>query len=303
MATAILRPSAKSALHGRRLPLLCFTLLVALVVFNLLHAGLARQDKLMIGAPGALLFAAGFDGFLDDWSLYEGTQRATIVNGELELAVNAAQTAAWSTAQYNFGDFDMQVRARAVAGPVDNGLGIVFRLNDARGDGCELPAIVLCGLEALLPLAGAALRQTLVAAPADRYYAFLISSDGFYSLWQAEAGSARLRSAWIASPHIRQGLDAENVIRVVGAGGTFRFMINGAPAVLCLPDAADGASTYYAGECLGGAMSDKFVDDSLSSGALGVIVQSTASGGGGVVARFDRALVYAPGERSEDASL
>lgn len=300
---AIASGTSQGASIGRRLSLVCFILLIALVGTNLLHTWLARQEKLLISAPGDLLFAAAFDGFLDDWTLYDGRQRAAIVDGELELAVAVAQTAAWSTAQHNFSDFDMQATARAVAGPVDNAFGIVFRLNDARADGCDLPAIVLCGLEALLPLAGAAMRQTLGDARPDRYYAFLISSDGFYSLWQAEAGSTRLRSAWIASPHIRQGLDVENVIRVIGAGSAFRFSINGAPALLCLPEDADGVSTYYAGDCVDGTMSDAFVDDSLLSGALGLIAQSTASGGGGVVARFDNVLVYAPGERSEDARL
>lgn len=304
VATAtITSGTSEGASIGRRLPLVCFILLMALVGANLLHAWLARQEKLLTGTPGDLLFAAAFDGFLDDWTLYEGRQRAAIVDGELELAVAAAQTAAWSTAQHNFSDFDMQATARAIAGPIDNAFGILFRLNDARADTCDLPAIVLCGLEALVPLAGAALRQTLGEPPADRYFAFLISSDGYYSLWQVEAGSAHLRSAWIASPHIRQGLEAENVIRVIGAGSAFRFSINGAPALLCLPDAADGVSTYYAGDCVDGTMSDAFVDDSLASGALGLIAQSTASGGGGVVARFDNVLVYAPGERSGDARL
>ncbi len=303
MAAAIPSGTSKSAFAGRKLPLLCFTLLITLVGTNLVYALLVRQEKLVAGAPGDLLFAAAFDGFLEDWTLYDGRQRSAIVEGELELAVNAAQTATWSTAQHNFGDFDIQVTARAIAGPVDNGFGILFRLNDNRGDGCDLPAIVLCGLEALWPLAGAALRQTLGDAQSDRYYAFLISSDGFYSLWQAEADSTRLRSAWIASPHIRQGLDVENAIRVIGAGSAFRFAINGAPVSLCLPDDADGVSTYYAGDCVGGTMSEVFVDDSLSSGALGLVVQSTASGGGGVVARFDQVLVYAPGERSEDVRL
>jgi len=302
-AAAIASETAKGASSGCRLPLLCFALLIALVGSNLLYAWLARQEKLVIGAPGDLLFAAAFDGFLDDWTLYDGRQHAAILGGELELAVNAAQKAAWSTTQHNFGDFDMRVTARAVAGPVDNAFGIVFRLNDARRDGCDLPAIVLCGLETLLPLAGAAIRQTMGFVPANRYYAFLLSSDGFYSLWQAKAGSTRLRSAWIASPQIRQGLDAENAIRVIGAGSSFRFFINGLPALLCLPDDPDGLSTYYAGDCVDGTMSEVFVDDSFSAGALGLIAQSTASGGGGVVARFDNALVYAPGERSEDARL
>lgn len=303
MAAATPSGTAKGALIGRRLPLLCLTLLVALVAANLFYALLAEPETSVTGAPGDLLFAAAFDGFQDDWALYAGRQRAAMVDGELELAVDAAQRAAWSTTRYRFGEFDIQATARAVAGPVDNGFGIVFRLNDARRDGCDLPAIVLCGLETALPLAGAAIRQTAGDVRGNRYYAFLISSDGFYSLWQADAGSTRLRSAWIASPHIRQGLDAENAVRVIGAGSTFRFYINGAPALLCLPDDADDASTYYAGDCVDGAMSEVFVDDALSSGALGLIAQSTASGGGGVVARFDDVLVYAPGERGEDARL
>ncbi len=298
-------PSARSlgALSARRLLLLCFTLLIALVGVNLLYAALARAENPYTGAPGDLLFAAAFDGFLDDWTLYAGRQRAAVVDGELELAVSAAQMAVWSTALPNFGDFDLRVRARAVGGPIDNAFGIVFRLNDApRADGCSLPAIVLCGVEALFPLVGAAIRQALDEPTGDRYYAFLLSSDGYYSLWQADADSTRLRSAWIASPHIRQGLDAQNDIRVIGAGSAFRFFINGAPALLCLPDDAAGVSTYYAGECVGGTMSEVFVDASLAAGALGLIAQSTASGGG-VVLRFDDVLVYAPGEYSEAAKL
>lgn len=301
-AAAIPSGTSKGAFRWRRLPLVCLALLIALVGSNFLYALLARQESLLTGAPGDLLFAAAFDGFLDDWTVFDGRQRAAIAGGELELVVNAAQTAAWSTAQHNFGDFDMQATARAVAGPIDNAFGIVFRLHAARAEGCDLPAIVLCGLEALLPLAGAALRGTLGDARADHYYAFLLSSDGYYSLWQADAGATRVRSAWIASPQIRQGLDAENTIRVVGAGSAFRFFINGAPALLCLPDSADGLSTYYAGECVDGAMSEVFADDLLVTGALGVIAQSTASGGG-VAVRFDDVLVYAPGNSSEDARL
>ncbi len=302
-AAAIPTASNAGRLLGRRLPLICLTLLIALLGANLLHAALARQGTQLTGARGDLLFAAAFDGFLDDWTLYEGRQRAAIVDGELELAVYAAQKAAWSTAPPNFSDFDMRVRARASGGPVDNAFGIVFRLQAAQTDTCGLPAITLCGLEALFPLAGAALRQTLGDARGEQYYAFLLSSDGYYSLWQADAAATRLRSAWIASPHIRQGLEAENDIRVIGAGSAFRFFINGAPAWLCLPDDPAGMSTYYAGECMDGKMSEVFVDDALAAGALGLVAQSTASGGGGVVLRFDDVLVYAPGEGSEDARL
>ena len=297
-----LRPG-KLATSVRGIALLCLALLVTLAGANLLYAALASRSEATIGAAGDLLFAAAFDGFLDDWSLYKGGQYAAIEADELELGVADAGTATWSTAQHTFGDFDMTLTASAIDGPIDNGFGIVFRLKDGRGDGCDLSAVILCGIADMLPLAGAAIRQSTGAGNAESYYAFLISSDGFYSLYHADGGDIRLRSAWIPSRHVRQGLGAANVIRVIGDGANFRFYINGAQVELCLPDDPNDKSAYYAGECLDGAMQAAFVDDSLATGALGVMAMSTTSGGGGVVARFDDVLVFQPGAHSEDARL
>ena len=283
--------------------LLCLALLVLLAGSNLLYAALANGGMATTGADGDLVFAAAFDGFHDDWSLYEGGQYAAIMADELKLGVADTGAATWSTARHIYGDFDMTVTARALGGPIDNGFGIVFRMNDGHEDGCDLPAVILCGLADLLPLAGAAIRQATGASKAESYYAFLISSDGFYSLYHADAGEMRQRSAWIPSPQIQQGLDAANGIRVIGEGANFRFFINGAQVELCLPNDPNDKSAYYAGECIDGAMQAVFVDNTLATGALGLMALSTVSGGGGVVARFDDVLVFQPGSRSEDARL
>ncbi len=283
--------------------MLCLLALLALVGANLLYAAVESRESILTSAPGELLYAAAFDGLLDEWSLYEGRQRAAIVDGELEVLVSAAQTATWSAARHNFGDFDMRATARAIAGPVDNGFGIIFRLNDTDERGCDLPVVVFCTLEDLLPLAGAMLRQVLPAAYTEGYYAFLISSDGYYSLWQAENGRTRQRSAWMPSTQINIGLEAGNRIRVIGEGSAFRFFINDAPVSLCLPDNPEAASTFYAGDCLDGLLSQTFMNESLLTGALGLIVQTTPSGGGGATLRFDDVLVFAPGEGRQDARL
>ena len=305
MAAASIETGSRPRLAFTRRGLLALSLaaLLALMGANLLYAGMAQREMPLVGAPGGLLYAASFDGFLDEWSLYDGRQRAAILDGELELHVSDAQTATWSVVRHDFGDFDMRVSARATAGTVDNAFGIVFRLQAGDERGCDLPAPIFCALEDLLPLAGALLRGAAPAQSHDGYYAFLISSDGYYSLWQATDGAARQRSAWMPAPQIEPGLNADNRIRVIGAGAAFRFFINGAPVTLCLPSDPHTTSTFYAGECLDGTLSETFRDDTLTTGALGLIVQTTPSGGGGVTMRFDDVLVYAPGEASQDARL
>ena len=290
------------AFSRRGLLALCLAALLALLGANLLYAGMDRGEPPLTGAPGDLLYAAAFDGFPDEWTVYDGRQRAAIDDGELELVVSDAQTATWTATRHNFDDFDMRVTARAIAGPVDNGFGVIFRLQVSAERGCDLPAVILCALDDLLPLAGAMLRGAMPAPSSDGYYAFLISSDGFYSLWQASDGAARLRSAWMPAPQINIGLGAVNRLRVIGEGATYRFMVNGAAVSLCLPDDPLASSTFYAGECLDGALSETFVDEALMRGALGLIVQTTASGGGAAL-RFDDLLVYAPGAASQDARL
>ena len=272
----------------------CVILAFSLIVANIVHATLTDRVPELDGAPGDLLYVSAFSGFHDEWDLYDGQQSARIVDEELELRVASGQTATWSTARHHFRDFDLRVRATASQGPIDNALGLIYHARDRRDGECDLPAIILCEIDRLLPLVGAALRQAWPAPDPRGHYAFLISSDGYYSLWKTHAGSAKLESAWIASPHIRQGLGVENSLRVVARDSNYRFYINGAQVQVCIPAEAGAASTFVGGECIDGDMLDVYYDAARPTGKLGVIAQSTATGGGGVAARFDNLLVFSP---------
>ncbi len=279
-------------------------LAIALLGSNWLYAALARPNPAIEGRAGELLYAAAFDGFLDEWELYDGQQSAKIVNGEMALLVSATQTATWTAARHHFGDFDVSAQATAIQGPIDNAFGLIFRAQGSDNDGCDLPAIILCGIEDLLPLAGAAMRQLLESPKNNGYFAFLISSDGYYSLWKTVADSTKLLSAWIPSSEINQGLGLANSLRIIGQGSRFHFFINDTQVMLCIPDDPMAASTYAGGECIDGEMREELQDQSFAIGKLGFIAQSTAMGGGGVLAHFDDMIVFSPiASKTEDARL
>lgn len=279
-------------------------LAAALIVANLYYAAQSKKSHVLEGAPGELLFVSAFNGFTDEWDLYSGQQSAAVSNEQLELRVTSPQTATWSAARHRFHDFDMSVNAVAHAGPIDNAYGVVFHLRDAADGACDLPAVILCGIGDLLPLAGAALRQIFEPAESGGYFAFLISSDGYYSLRKTEGDLTKLLSDWISSPLINQGLGAVNTIRVTAHDSSYHFYINGALAPLCISNDPSDTSTFVGGQCIDGAMRDSFRDEPGMSGKLGLIAQSTTTGGGGVVLRFDNLLVFSPADPSgEDVKL
>lgn len=276
---------------------LSFALALALIAANLIHASLASRDHILEGRPGALLYVSAFSGFADEWDLYDGRQSAKVVDEQLELRVGSPQTAAWSSAGPRFGDFDLSVTITASEGPIDNAMGVVYHLQEIADSACDLPAVILCPVEQLVPLVGAALRQILDATAAESRFAFFISSDGYYSLWKKQAGETQLVSAWIPSSHIEMGLGAANRIRIIARDFSYRFFINGAHVSLCLPDDKGARSTFAGGECVDGAMQAVYHADARHIGKLGLIAQSTATGGAGVVVRFDNLLVFSPGDR------
>ena len=275
-------------------------LLLLFAALSLLYPPLAKQDILLSGAAGDLLYAAAFDGFSDEWDLYAGQQSAQLADAQLELSVNAAQTSTWSTARPLFRDFDLRLQATATAGPLDNGFGIVFRLQRAAENVCQLPAAILCGIEDLVPLFSALIRRALEPAASTSYYAFFISSDGYYSLQKIIGGRTQTISTWIPSPSIQQGLQTQNTIRVLGRGADFEFFINGERARLCIPDDPAAASTYVSGECIGGALQTVYRDATLTDGRIGVIAQATQTGGSGVTVRFDDLLLHQPSDSTGD---
>ena len=286
--------SASKPSPRRRWPALLLILMLMAVGANLLYAALAPRKILLTGEAGDLLYAAAFDEFADEWDRYEGQQSAKIHENRLKLDISAAQTAGWSTARHHFGDFDITAQAAARAGPLDNAFGIIFRKQGADEGLCDLPAVVLCAIDRYLPLAGAAIRQIIEPASPASYYAFLISSDGYYSVWKTAHGRQQKLSAWIPSPQIKTGLRAENTIRVLGRGPQFQFFINEQPVMLCIPADPQALSTYANGECIEGTMQPALHDDSLAAGRLGVIARSMQAGG--LTVQFDNIIVFSPAD-------
>ena len=243
-------------------------ILIVLALLLLALAGLTALSNLsanwhfVVSAPaGELLYTATFDDLVDEWSLYEGRLSAQVVAEQLRINVDTVQSAPFSTAAPYFSDFDVRVQARAVGGPVNNGYGIIFRVQRDKNHN---------------PLS---------------YYFFLVSSDGYYQVQQVVDGGQKELSTWIPSPLIRQGLDADNWLRVVAVGDQFQFFINGEQVELCIPNSPDGISTYVT-DCVDGEMQATLIDDSIPDGQIGVVAMTLDEPG--VEVAYDTMVVYGP---------
>jgi hypothetical protein len=259
------------SLFIRRMLLLVIPALLLIALNAAARLADDHRQPIIMGEPGALLFAATFDGEPDSpfnrlWRQYDGRLSARVRDGTLHLQIDDFSAGAYSVVPYLFADFDVSTRARAAAGPEDNGFGLVFRLQDGGNQNTA----------------------------DDSYYLFLISSDGYYRVSRVINGQARIVSDWIDSPAVRLGIGSVNTLRVVGQGDRFAFYINGVRVPLCIPTAPDGISTYALGECIGGALVDTLVDASIAVGRVGVGAVSTESGESGVQVAFEQFIVSAP---------
>ena len=278
-----------------------FVLLAILVGVNVLYTTYANSEAILEGNAGDLLYVSAFDGFLDEWELYEGQQSAQIIDDTLQIEVSVGNQAAWSVAKPLFKDFDITLRASALEGPIDNGFGIIFRLQTGTDKGCDLPMVILCMADGI-PIAKAGIRLLVDSTSgndAKNYYTFLVSSDGFYSVWKVENGVESKLSAWIKSDAVKQDMNTVNTLRVVGRGSQFQFFVNGEQMQLCIPNDPKATSTVAGGECIEGTMKSILVDDSIPTGQLGALAQATQNGGGGVIVQFDNMTVFSPAKNIE----
>lgn len=245
--------------------LLMLALLIGLIWLAGRAAGL---HYIVSGEPGSVLYTAAFAEGGDGWSQYDdGRLSAQVADGALTIRVDQPNSAAFSAAPWHFAAAAFSVTARAIEGPVDNGFGLVVGLQTR--DNSRLDD--------------------------DAYLLFLISSDGYYSARQREAGAEeRILSTWIPSAAIRLGLGQDNLLRADVADGVARFTVNGEPLQFCIPNAATGVSTYYLDACLDGTMVGALPVPGVGAGQLGVLALATATGGPGVAVQFRNALVLAP---------
>lgn len=243
--------------------LILVALLIAAVVVSRL---VADWHYVLPAEPGAVVYAATFDGLADDWEQYEGRLSAEILpEGVLRLDVGNVSSGPFSAARQYFGDFDVRVEARAASGSVNNGYGLIFRLqhhdNSSPSD--------------------------------DSYYLFQVSSDGYYQVMRVLGDKQKKLSDWIPSPVVNQGIGVTNYLRVVAQGDQFAFYINGQQMPLCIPDNPDGESTFdRTGTCVQGTLQPTLTDSSLAYGQIGLV--ATTLDEPDVVVEFDNLVVYGP---------
>lgn len=242
----------------RLLPLIA--LISVFVALLLISRAVAGRHYVVRGEPGELLYVAAFDDFLDEWEQATGRNSHQVVDGTMQIEIESEQQVVWSPAAPRFADFDATVKAGAVAGPEDNGYGLIYRLSDDR----------------------------------QSFYLFLVSSNGYYKVERYLSGQTpKPLSNWIASELVNTGIGATNRLRVVAKDDTFQFFINDQLAQLCIPNDPEAESTYRGGICIQGEMRDSLTDTSLTSGRLGVVA-ITEIGQPDVVAQFDNLVVYSP---------
>lgn len=102
----------------------------------------------------------------------------------------------WAAAGQSFADGVYSVDARPVAGPLDNGYGLLFRANPEKGD----------------------------------FYLFEISADGYAWIGRYVDGAEDatiVGSHWFATPAVNQGLNVTNNLRVEAVAGNLIFSVNG----------------------------------------------------------------------------
>lgn len=128
----------------------------------------------------------------DMWTLDTGRNAArTIGDGVLTIRVDEDSQLSWSTLDTNYADFYLEVDTAHVAGPVDNLLGVVFRMEDA-----------------------------------ENFYLFMISSDGAYSLGKYVADKWFSLVAWESTDAIETGAGGENRLGLLAADNEMALYIN-----------------------------------------------------------------------------
>ena len=262
----------------RRVAIL-LVLVIVLIVANAFYSPAVSWRGVLSGEAGELLYAAAFDGFTDEWQEYEGRTSAAITDGKLVMSAEGAfDQVVYSATKPYFADLDVSANATWVRGNENNAFGIVYRLQEPTND-CRLPLQVLCDVSAINnQLEG----WTNFLFGADEqttgYAMFLISSDGYYSVWRGTADGTQKISTWIQRTDLINGDEgAVNRLRVIGQDGAYRYFINGTQVELCIPNADDGISTYFSGECIDGSMQAVFRDDTFETGQVALVIDTVNS--------------------------
>lgn len=131
------------------------------------------------------------------WTAGEGATSAGVVaDGVYEMSVDLTGDVVWATAGRVFADGVYEVEATPLEGALDNGYGMLIRVDDEDG----------------------------------RFYMFKVSSDGFVYVGLCDNSCADVQALvnrdWFGSPAVNQGLGATNRLQVVASGPEMTFFVN-----------------------------------------------------------------------------
>lgn len=120
----------------------------------------------------------------------------SVTGGRYEFLVKSNLGLFWSTAGENFGDGVYEVEATQLGGPLDNGYGMLFRVDD----------------------------------DTDSFYIFEVSGDGYVWIGRCQNGcdeeQVLIDDNWFASEAVNQGLNSPNHLRVRAEGANMIFSVN-----------------------------------------------------------------------------
>ena len=161
-------------------------LLLILAIFLLIGCGASTEPYL-----------ENFDS-TGSWATGENDEsRGAIAGGIYDFNVFVDTGIYWASAAERFGNGRYEVEATAISGPVDNGFGMVFMVDDAAGS----------------------------------FYLFEISSDGFVWIGRCEDNCRAdmdilVENGWFESAAVNQGLGELNRLRVDASDGDLVFYVN-----------------------------------------------------------------------------
>jgi len=197
------------------------------------------------GSASGVLYQANFDSDVSaDWEPVFNTGKVSVAftNGQLVVDVNSlSDEGTWLAMNYSYDNFVLDVDTNKIAGPDDNGIIVLFRLQDN-----------------------------------NNYYRFDISSDGFYTLSKAVNAQPMLVSDWQKSGAIETGAGI-NHIQIQAQGNIFRFLVNGTQLPLCVSSDPNTQPIWDNNQtpagCIGGQIVQEWQDTSFASGKIGLGAQ------------------------------
>ena len=172
-------------------------------------ANMLLQSNQTLEEPlaGDLLYSDDFSSSKSGWyTSSSGDFMALYKNGKYHLTQVSPNVwgRAFSPDRLNFSDFILEIEATKEAGPDDNVFGVIVR---------EINS--------------------------SNYYAYLLSSDGYYQVAKLQNNSWPYASAWEKSSAIKTG-NATNLVKVVCNGDKQSFYANG----IKLTDYSDSSFAY-----------------------------------------------------------